>query len=405
MAGLWIVVDLRVIHVVCAYIDMKLQIEIFSHKLNLKAGMSLGGYSVRRSSKADSNQLEINGISFCNTRGNDKIELCSIDALYAGELAKLAPNNLTKHIFAASHTHYAPMLDRFKPLIGAHSQDAIDCYLKAINEAQRVKVTADICRIYKANIDVPIYRRFDYPSTAISRLLSRYCGMYPNEEYPVDRNIYIFEFAEGVKTLFTLIYHACHPVSRSDHSLLSPDYIGAVRSAVRERFNAVPSLFLLGCAGDIRPKYALKRKSWLPRSRLNWRFEPWAMLESELAMDSMYKNAVNEALLVDSIPLDADSLDFKEDVVSLKNFGDINFNRMTVGKNISFEFLPFEISHEFHLDAQKINPFRFIVSCADDVIGYLPHPNQLSAGGYEVDGSRNYMNINSRVELNAGKLW
>ena len=66
---------------------------------------------------------------------------------------------------------------------------------------------------------------------------------------------------------------------------------------------------------------------------------------------------------------------------------------------------PFEVSHLFHLDAQKKDPMRFIVSCADHTLGYLPHPRQIAAGGYEVNGSRACMGLTDRVQLKLGALW
>jgi hypothetical protein len=76
-----------------------------------------------------------------------------------------------------------------------------------------------------------------------------------------------------------------------------------------------------------------------------------------------------------------------------------------IGQQLSFDFLPFEVSHYFHMEAQKKDPMHFLVSCVNDTLGYLPHPRQLSAGGYEVDGSRNCMNLGERVELKKDSLW
>jgi hypothetical protein len=44
---------------------------------------------------------------------------------------------------------------------------------------------------------------------------------------------------------------------------------------------------------------------------------------------------------------------------------------------------------------------KFIVSCSNHTLGYLPYPNQLSSGGYEVDGSRRYMGLKNRIFLKA----
>jgi len=39
------------------------------------------------------------------------------------------------------------------------------------------------------------------------------------------------------------------------------------------------------------------------------------------------------------------------------------------------------------------------------LLSYLPHPKQLSAGGYEVDDSHTYMSLEQRVEVKDGTSW
>lgn len=392
-------------HLSAAFIQMMSTMKIYSQALKLRAGSPMGGYAGIRLSAADSDELEVNGWSFMDSISGRTIELCAIDALYAGDLNNLAPPHNGTRIFVASHTHYAPMLDSSKPQLGACAKEALDCYASAVCDSPRIEVKPDVCRIYRAEVGVPVYRRFDVPDTVFNRFLTRHGGLYPNEALEIDRGLYLFEFAKAGVTLFAMVYHACHPVSRHDPALLSPDYVGAVRKAMRERFHAAPCIFLLGCTGDVRPNYAHKRVSWLPRSRLNWRFESWAKLESQLAMDQAYSDAVHRATLCESLPLGDEALRIEQSKLTLRAQGDFNISRLVIGQRLSFEFLPFEVSHYFHLEAQKKDPMRFIVSCANHTLGYLPHSKQLPAGGYEVDGSRTCMGLNERVELKAGTAW
>ncbi|MFS2204971.1 hypothetical protein [Variovorax sp. Varisp36] len=377
----------------------------FSEAINLHAGLPLGGYIGDRLSASENNALEVNGFSFNDSVTGNSVEICSIDALYAGDLISAAKRNEGARIFAASHTHYAPMLDSSKPALGVVANEAIDQYARAIDIATRREVAPDVCRIYRAEVPVPIYRRFDVPDTALNRLLTSRAGMYPNSSQNIDRKLYIFEFAREDAALFTMVLHACHPVSRHDPMLLSPDYIGAVRNAVRRRFFSEPCLFLLGCAGDIRPGLARKRISWMPRSRFNWRFEWPVRVESETAVDDAYTAAVNSASLWKTIPLKENTLMVENRKLSLTAVGNVEIPRLSVAGILHFEFVPFEVSHHFHLDAQKKDPMKFIVSCANHTLGYLPHPNQFSAGGYEVDGSRIFMSLAERIEFKAGVPW
>ncbi len=371
---------------------------IFSQTLQLPENLPMGGYTGERLSIRKSEDIEVNGWSFVDSKTGRESMLCSIDALYAGDLIRAVRRDDCRLLLAASHTHYAPMLDSSKPQLGALATIAVDRYAEAINAAKKKEVSPNVCRIFRAEVPIPIYRRFDVPNTLLNRVLTKKAGMYPNAAQDIDRSLYIFDFSSGDRTLFTLVYHACHPVSRHDPSLLSPDYVGAVRKAIRERFGQVPALFLLGCAGDIRPNLAHKRIKWLPRNRFNWRFEKKPSHTSEVAVDDAYANAVARATVWQSLPLEqSPCLEIR--TLRLKGQADVEIPCLLVAGRLRFEFVPYEVSHHFHLAAQKKDPMRFIVSCTNHTLGYLPHPKQIIAGGYEVDGSRNCMGLVKRVEL------
>lgn len=379
--------------------------DVYAQQIRLGVGQPMGGYAGERLSTQPSQALEVNGWSFTDAVTGEAVELCSVDALYAGDLVERLGRSPQRRIFAASHTHYAPMLDSTKPQLGALAGDALESFGRAITDTQRQAVAPDRCRIYCAEVAVPIYRRFDVPDDSFNRWLAGRVGMYPNTRQPIDRHLYLFEFATGDSTSFVLALHACHPVSRSDPFLVSPDYVGAIRSAVRERFGSVPCLFLLGCAGDIRPNFARKRVAWLPRSRVNWRFEWPVPIAREQAADRAYVEAVALASLWQSLNLGSTPVRLEHRVLDLQFPGTIEVPCLVVGDRLRFEFLPFEVSHLFHLDAQRKDPMRFIVSCADRTWGYLPHPRQIAAGGYEVDGSRGCMGLAERVLLKDGATW
>lgn len=79
------------------------------------------------------------------------------------------------------------------------------------------------------------------------------CGFSPDG--PVDTRVVVARVtdAAGV-TLATLANYACHPTTLGwRSSLISPDYIGAMREVVERETNA-PCLFMQGAAGDIGPR-------------------------------------------------------------------------------------------------------------------------------------------------------
>lgn len=80
------------------------------------------------------------------------------------------------------------------------------------------------------------------------------CGFNPggmtDDSVPVAR---VFSEASG-KTLATMINYACHPTTLAwDNTLISPDYVGAMREVVETATDA-PCFFIQGASGDIGPR-------------------------------------------------------------------------------------------------------------------------------------------------------
>ncbi len=376
-----------------------LYFKTFSSKVEVAAGEPLGGSDPSRLSSYASSDLEVNGLEFTASNGRSYC-VCSVDALYAGRLVdKFKPDESTSYVFAASHTHYAPMIDDRKPLIGRFSQTAFDAYVKAINHAQKKEIKVTRCRLYRGEVDVPVYRRFDYPNGILNRFLTRHFGFYPNEAMEIDRSIYVLIFDSEDGPSVAVAYHACHPVTRGVKCEVSADYIGAMRQAIRKRFSVDAVIFLQGCTGDVRPNLAEKRVAWLPRCRWNWKFN-WHPVESVISeVNSKYAHAIQSARECRAITFDECSFCVDKRLVSLNGDSEVEVLCIKISHDIEFNFLPFEISHRYHLDSISNNKIKFIVSCVGDTIGYLPHPSQYHAGGYEVDGSSRYMGLRQGLKL------
>jgi hypothetical protein len=381
-------------------------IEIWSAALTFEEGHPLGG--TRESNLSDSigEPLEANGISMPLSGSDRRLEIISIDALYPGELASLTAQQPSHRIVAASHTHTAPMLNRDKPRLGRFAETAFTQWLRAINNAERQQVEVDFCRVFTSEIPVPVYRRFDRPDSVVNRALARWARAYPNEFQPIDRNLYLYVLEARSIPKVVLVHHACHPVSRSRSATPSADYVAAIRKEVRARFGPVPCLFFQGASGDVRPNQVAKRVKVLPRSRLNWRFNYQPSIEEERRVDRSYRDGVRQALPLIEFPLSsASAFRVSRVPIALRHYHDVCIDRLTVGECIKFDFVPFEVSHHFQIEAHHSDPWLFIVGCAKECLGYLPHPSQIRAAGYEVDASRPLMGLPHRVELSGISPW
>ena len=79
------------------------------------------------------------------------------------------------------------------------------------------------------------------------------CGHNPG--VPVDDTVVVSKVCDEVgSTLASVVNYACHPTTLAwDNTLISPDFIGAMRELV-ERETGAPCLFLQGASGEIGPK-------------------------------------------------------------------------------------------------------------------------------------------------------
>jgi len=59
----------------------------------------------------------------------------------------------------------------------------------------------------------------------------------------------------GQQTVASLVHYACHPTTRAwENTLISPDYVGALREEV-ERATGAPCTFMQGACGDLGPRH------------------------------------------------------------------------------------------------------------------------------------------------------
>jgi hypothetical protein len=225
--------------------------------------------------------------------------------------------------------------------------------------------------------------------------------MFPNEAQKIDKGIYIFLFRNNSTNLFVITYHACHPVTRHDRNAISADYVDAIREAISNRFGTLNCLFFLGCAGDIRPNFTKKRVAWLPKSRFNWRFKYPPSKADQDEADQQYRCAILRANQIAAFSINSSCFSYKLRHLNIQGMGSVPIPEVHIGNRIIFSFFPFEVSHLFHLATYTPSsiPIKYIVSCSNHVVGYLPHPDQVPFGGYEVDGSRRYMGLKNRIIL------
>lgn len=156
-------------------------------------------------------------------------------------------------LVALSHTHGSGWMSRTRAeypggeLIGPYLDRLIAELADAADEARRAAVSARI--VYGlGRCDLAAYRdRFD------TERGHPVCGFDPTG--PADDTLVVarVDTADGTP-LATIVNYACHPTTLAwDNTLLSPDWVGAMRQTIR-RDRDVPCLFLQGASGELGPR-------------------------------------------------------------------------------------------------------------------------------------------------------
>jgi hypothetical protein len=164
----------------------------------------------------------------------------------------LTPSQLMINL---SHTHAGPALvleNETKPG-GQHIRPYLDHLRRQTTEAiSEALAGAEQALLTVATgwCDLAVNR--DLKDPASERYLT---GYNPAKEADPTLLVGRITSPEG-KLVATLVNYACHPTTLAwDNTLLSPDYIGAMRETVEANYPGAPCLFFLGACGELSPAH------------------------------------------------------------------------------------------------------------------------------------------------------
>jgi hypothetical protein len=154
---------------------------------------------------------------------------------------------------AFSHTHAAGLMDRTRKslpggeLIGPYLDDVATKIASAIEEARKTRLPATI--VYGAG-RCALGKNRDFWDEASKQFV---CGVNPKGV--TDDTVLVARISdEAGGVVATVVNYACHPTTLAwQNTLISPDYIGAMREVV-ETATGAPCVFLQGASGDIGPR-------------------------------------------------------------------------------------------------------------------------------------------------------
>jgi hypothetical protein len=179
----------------------------------------------------------------------DASDIASIQSRVA-EVTPLKPGQV--HV-SVSHTHASGWMSRSRSAFPGG--ELIDPYLKHLARVcgDLARKAADTARPATAVYGVarcPLAAHRDYFDAEREQFV---CGFNPDG--PADDTVLAARVvADDGATLGTIVNYACHPTTLAwENTLLSPDYVGAMREVIEQQ-TAAPCLFLQGASGDLGPR-------------------------------------------------------------------------------------------------------------------------------------------------------
>ena len=355
--------------------------------------------------------------------GGQRCLIFSFDLMLVGtELQNLIHSRLEPLGFApdemvhlASHTHNAPATDQACHRLGlpdvqfvGDAAAAAEQLVHRILRQQPSEVSVDI---FRGRLDHSINRRRYWPFPTIGRrygfkLTSVLFSPNPSGPKNEEATVALFRRADDGQVLGVLWHYTCHPTAVVPVDVISADYPGQVRRALRARFGEIPCVFAQGFCGDIRPNITVSQKPGWPK-RLRGMFRTLAsgpMFELPSADDwtrwsrSLAAGVCDIARGSPVKTFSITSLQTGSAEIPLGDFftGSTPDKRLVVqmvriGEELEIVALSAEVTVEWQRILDEAmpapeGPIRLYAGYLGALYGYLPTAAQVPEGGYEVQG-------------------
>jgi hypothetical protein len=312
----------------------------------------------------------------------------------------------------ASHTHTAPATDQACERLGipdtAFVNDAAAAAENLVRQIQQQQSSEVSLEVFQGKLDHSVSRRRFWPFPTFGRMYGfrlTSIAFAPNPSAPRDERATVVLLRTSHGKLVGLIWHyTCHPTAVVPQDVVSADYPGAVRRALRERFGEIPCVFAQGFCGDIRPNIKTSAR-WRTRLRQMIRMiasgplfappsaEEWTRWSRSLAA-GICDIARGEPVTTFSPA----SLQTGSARIALGEFfGGSTPDKMLaaqvmrIGEELEIVALSAEPSVEWQRALDEAIPVpsgrtRLYAGYLGALFGYLPTAAQIPQGGYEVEG-------------------
>lgn len=356
--------------------------------------------------------------------GGARCLIFSFDLMIVGSelqdmiFAKLAGHGFKpgEIVLLASHTHFAPATDQACARLGIPEKqfvndvaEAAEGLLLQMLQQQPSEITLEISQ---GRLNHSINRRRYWPFPTLGRTYGfRFTSvsMAPDPQGPTDElvTVLLLRRADDGKAIGVIWHYTCHPTAVTPDNVVSSDYPGVVRRALRQQFGEIPCVFIQGFCGDIRPNMRGSERTASFRDRLRRALRTlmsgpsfptpaageWTRWSEDLAAkvvaiaQAPSAEVSSPAILATgsaSIPLGGffkGSAPDKPLAVQVVRFDDV-FELVALSAEATLEWQEI-IDREVPVRNGRM---RLYAGYLGAPFGYLPTALQIPQGGYEVEG-------------------
>jgi len=330
-------------------------------------------------------------------------------------------------VLLASHTHTAPATDQACERLGIPETEFVDDVAEAaenlVRGMQRQPASEVSLALLRGQLNHSINRRRYWPFPTVGRMYGfrlTSVTFSPNPGGPRDEaaTVILFRKADDGQPLGVIWHYTCHPTAVMPENVISADYPGAVRRALRERFGEIPCVFVQGFCGDIRPDiHTSQQAGWRERLRRAVRTmmsgplfasataQDWRRWSKDLAAgvrdiaEGSPASTFSPARLQTGaarIPLDHFFTGSTPDKLLAAQV-------IRIGEELEIVALSAEACVEWERVLDQAVPIppgriRLYAGYLGALFGYLPTAAQVPEGGYEVVGFQPLFGLSGRFE-------
>ncbi|MBI5319933.1 hypothetical protein [Bradyrhizobium sp.] len=401
--------------------------------------MRLAGYAARREAVSTVlDPIEVSAVLL--EAGGRRCLIFSFDLMIVGtELQQAIHARLAPHGFApaeimllASHTHFAPATDRAcAPLGVPDGQFVADLVAASENLVGRMlqdQPAESRVEIKRGRLSHSVNRRRYWPLPTVGRTYGfklTSTVMAPDPQGPTDEmaTVLLLRRVDDDRVITAVWHYTCHATAVIPLNVISADFPGAVRRALRRRFGEIPCVFVQGFCGDIGPRIAGTgtQESLAGRLRRFARkvvsgpaFPPrvagdWVRWSEGLAagVAAIAGQPAESADIPATLSTGAAQIPLAEFFRGSAPDKPLTVQALRLGQAFELVALSAEVTVEWEAILDSALPasearLRLYAGYLGALYGYLPTPGQIGEGGYEVTGFQPLFGLSGNFD--AGKI-